>query len=55
MAGPPSTLTEQLLEQYYSIQKSLASDTISGVSASAAQIAEFSRKAAEQNRRLKRN
>jgi hypothetical protein len=46
MAGPPSTLPEQLLEPYYSIQKSLASDSINGVSASAAQIADISRKAA---------
>ncbi len=46
MAGPPSTLPEQLLEQYYSIQKSLASDSINDIAASAAQIASISRKAA---------
>ena len=46
MADPPSTLPEQLLENYYSIQKSLASDLINGISASAAQIADVSRKAA---------
>ena len=45
MAGPPSTLPEQLLGHYYSIQKSLASDSINGVSASAAQMAGISRKA----------
>ncbi len=46
MAGPPSTLPEQLLEQYYSIQKSLASDSINSITVSAAQIAGISRKAA---------
>ena len=46
MAGPPSTLPEQLLEQYYSIQKSLASDSINSIAVSAAQIAGISRKAA---------
>lgn len=46
MAAPPSTLSEQLLENYYSIQKSLASDSINGISASAAQLADISRKSA---------
>jgi hypothetical protein len=46
MAGPPSTSPEQLLGHYYLIQKSLASDSISGVSASAAQMADISRRAA---------
>jgi hypothetical protein len=46
MAGPPSTLPEQLLEQYYSIQKSLASDSTSGVAAAAAQLAKIGRQAA---------
>jgi hypothetical protein len=46
MAGPPSTLPEQLLGHYFSIQKSLASDSISSISASAAQIAAISRRAA---------
>jgi len=45
MAGPSSTLPEQLLENYYSIQKSLASDSIAGVSASATQMADLSRRA----------
>jgi membrane fusion protein, copper/silver efflux system len=46
MAGPPSTLPEQLLEHYYSIQKSLASDSINGVAAAAAQLAKIGRQAA---------
>lgn len=52
-AWPQSTLTEQLLGQYYIIQKSLASDTVSGVAASAAKLAEFSRKAAKTDTRAK--
>jgi len=52
MAGPPSTLPEQLLEQYYSIQKSLASDSINNIAISAAQIAGISRKAAAKEPRV---
>jgi hypothetical protein len=52
MAGPPSTLPEQLLEQYYSIQKSLASDSINNIAISAAQIAGISRKTAAKEPRV---
>lgn len=46
VAGPQPGLSEQLLGKYYGIQKSLAADTTAGVSASAAQIADISRRAA---------
>jgi hypothetical protein len=46
LAGSPSATAEQLLEHYYLIQRSLASDSIEGVSASAAKIADLSRRAA---------
>jgi len=45
-AGTPPTMAEQLLGQYYLIQRSLASDSIEGVSASAAKMADISRRAA---------
>jgi hypothetical protein len=45
-AGSPPILAEQLLGHYYIIQKSLASDSIEGVSASAAKMADISRRAA---------
>jgi hypothetical protein len=46
IAGAQPALPEQLLGQYYGIQKSLASDSINGVSAAATQIASLSTKAA---------
>jgi len=46
MAGPPATSVEQLLDQYYVIQKSLASDSTRGVEAAAAQLAKICRQAA---------
>lgn len=52
-AWPQSTLPEQLLGHYYSIQKSLASDTVRGVAPSAAKIADLSRKAAKTDARAK--
>jgi len=45
MAAPPATFVEQLLDQYYVIQKSLASDSTSGVAAAAAQLAKIGRQA----------
>jgi hypothetical protein len=53
LAGPPVEVSEQLLRQYYVIQKSLASDSLSGVSTSASQIADLSRKAAAKSPQLK--
>jgi hypothetical protein len=44
-ARPQSGLSDQLLGRYYGIQKSLASDSIAGVSAAAAKIADLSRRA----------
>ncbi|MGD0101047.1 MAG: hypothetical protein ABSC60_11930 [Acidobacteriota bacterium] len=46
MAGTPPAGVDQLLGQYFSIHKSLASDSINGVAASAAGIARISRQAA---------
>jgi hypothetical protein len=46
MAASPATSVEQLLDQYYVIQKSLASDSTSGVAAAAAQLAKIGRQAA---------
>ncbi len=46
MAGAPATGPDQLLEQYYSIHNSLASDSVNGVAASAAALAKMSRQAA---------
>jgi hypothetical protein len=46
MADPQPGLSEQLLGQYYIIQKSLASDSIAGIATSSAQIADISRRAA---------
>jgi hypothetical protein len=45
-AGAPPTPAEQLLAHYYLIQKNLASDSIEGVSAAAAKMADISRRAA---------
>jgi hypothetical protein len=47
IAGPQSSISDQLLGHYYGIHKSLASDSTSGVSASVLQIADLSRRAAE--------
>ncbi len=46
IAGAPPAGTDQLLGQYYSIHKSLASDSVNGVAASVAEIAKISRQAA---------
>jgi hypothetical protein len=46
MAGPQTSVADRLLGHYYAIQRSLASDSIAGVSASAAQMADLSRRAA---------
>jgi hypothetical protein len=45
-AAPPATSVEQLLDQYFVIQKSLASDTTRDVAATATQLAKISRQAA---------
>jgi len=47
MAAPPATFVEQLLDQYYVIQKSLASDSTGGVAAAATQLAKLSRQSAD--------
>lgn len=52
-AGAQTALPDQLLGNYYIIQKSLASDAISGVSAAAARIADLSSKAAVKEVKLK--
>jgi len=46
MAGPPATTADQLLQRYYSVHKSLASDSINGIAASIAEMARISRQAA---------
>jgi len=46
VAGTAAAGMDQLLGQYYSIQKSLASDSVNGVAASAAEMAKLSRQAA---------
>jgi len=46
LAGPPAPSTEQLLKQYFVIQRSLASDSTSGVAAAAARLAKIGRQAA---------
>jgi hypothetical protein len=46
MAAAPLAGADQLLGPYFSIQKSLASDSINGVATSAAEIAKISRQAA---------
>jgi hypothetical protein len=46
LAGAQPGLLDQLLGQYYSIQQKLASDSTSGISAAAQQMADISRKAA---------
>ena len=51
IAGPPSALPEQLLGHYYFIQKKLASDTTDGIAASAAKLADISRRAAQTDTR----
>ena len=45
-AAQPSPIAAQLLGNYYTIQRSLASDTVNGVAASAAEIAKLSLQAA---------
>ena len=45
IAGPQPVTADQLLGQYYIIHRSLASDSISGVSTSIAEIARISRQA----------
>ena len=45
LAGTTAAGTDQLLGQYYSIQKSLASDSVNGVAVSASEIAKISRQA----------
>jgi hypothetical protein len=51
-AGLPST-TEQLLEQYYLIHKSLASDTTQGISAAATRMEKIGREAAGKEMSIK--
>jgi hypothetical protein len=51
LAGSPASLTSQLLEQYYGIQRSLAADSTNGVSQSAAIIEKLSRSAAAKERK----
>lgn len=46
VAGTMAAGTDQLLGQYYSIQKSLASDSVNGIAVSASEIAKISRQAA---------
>ncbi len=46
VAAPPAASVEQLLDQYFIIQKSLASDSTDGVAAAATQLAQISRRAA---------
>jgi hypothetical protein len=46
LAAPSATLVEQLLDQYYVIQKSLALDSTNGVAAAAAQLTKLGRQAA---------
>jgi hypothetical protein len=46
LAASPATSVEQLLGHYFVIQKSLAADSLNGVSQSAAGIAKISREAA---------
>jgi len=45
-AAPPATSAEQVLDPYFIILKSLASDTISGVAAAKQQLAKISHQAA---------
>jgi hypothetical protein len=47
LAAPPATSAEELLGQYYVIQKSLASDSIDGVAVASTQLAKISRRTAE--------
>lgn len=53
MAGAQPALPDQILGHYYAIQKSLALDSAAGVSASTAQIANLSRKAAAKDVKVK--
>jgi hypothetical protein len=46
ISGTPAAGTDQLLEQYFLIHKNLASDSINGVAASAAEIVKMGRQAA---------
>ena len=46
VAGTPEAGKDQLLDQYYSIHKNLAADSVNGVAASAAAIAKISRQSA---------
>ena len=46
LAAPPATSAEQLLDQYFIIQKSLASDSIDGVATAKAQLAKITHQAA---------
>jgi len=50
-AAPQSALPEQLLGHYYLIQNRLASDTTDGIAASAAKLADISRRAAQTDTR----
>jgi hypothetical protein len=45
LAGDAPAVADQLLGQYFSIQKSLASDSISGVASAAAELVKISRQA----------
>jgi hypothetical protein len=53
LAAQPVDVSEELLRQYYAIQKSLAADSLSGVSKSASRMAEVSRKTATINQQTK--
>ena len=46
LSVPASVTADQLLDKYFAVHKSLASDSINGVAASAAEIARISRQAA---------
>ncbi len=45
MASPVASITGQILGPYYTIQKSLASDSVTGVAAAAAELAKVSKQA----------
>jgi hypothetical protein len=53
LAAPPTKPVDQLVEQYYIIQKSLSADSITGVSAAAAQVATISRRSVRTEPQLK--
>lgn len=46
MAGPPPAAVNQLFGHYYTIQRSLSSDSMNGIATSAGEIAKLSRQAA---------